>query len=138
LGPLSGHKSQENRLGYGPAMPLQVNSVTFDAGDAPALAAFWATVFEVEPVAANDFVAFVNPPAGPNLMFINVPEGKSAKNRVHLDLHADDPGQADAEAERLVAAGATRVDHHEEYGMYWHTLQDPEGNELCIGAPLPA
>ena len=70
-------------------------------------------------------------------MFIAVPEGKSAKNRVHLDLHAEDPADVDAEAERLLAAGATFVGEHREFGVYWRTLQDPEGNELCIGTPDP-
>jgi predicted enzyme related to lactoylglutathione lyase len=118
-------------------MPLHVNSVTFDAGDARTLASFWGTVFGVQAQAPNDFVAFVNPEGGPNLMFIAVPEGKSAKNRVHLDLHAEDPADVDAEAERLLAAGATFVGEHREFGVYWRTLQDPEGNELCIGTPDP-
>ena len=116
-------------------MPLHVNAVTFDANDPRALATFWAGVFGVEAQAPNEFVAFVNPDGGPNLMFIAVPESKSAKNRVHLDLHADDVAAVDAEADRLIAAGATLVDHHHEYGVYWRTLRDPEGNELCIGTP---
>ena len=118
-------------------MPLHVNSVTFDAGDARALASFWGTVFGVEATAPNDFVAFVNPEGGPNLMFIAVPESKTAKNRVHLDLHADDIADVDAEAERLLAAGATFVGQYREFGVYWRTLARPEGNELCIGTPDP-
>ncbi|MET0143779.1 MAG: VOC family protein [Ilumatobacteraceae bacterium] len=118
-------------------MALHVNTVTFDAGDPVALAGFWAGVFEVEPWSPGPFVAFVSPPDGPNLMFLGVDEPKTAKNRCHLDLHADSPTDVDAEVTRLVAAGATVVDHHREFGLYWTTLQDPEGNELCIGTPDP-
>ena len=118
-------------------MPLHVNSVTFDAGDPVALAGFWASAFSVEVTTPGPFVAFVNPPGGPNLMFLQVEEAKSAKNRCHLDLHADDEAGVDAEAARLVDEGATIVDTHREFGLYWTTLQDPEGNELCIGTPDP-
>jgi predicted enzyme related to lactoylglutathione lyase len=117
-------------------MPLHVNSVTFDATDPVALAGFWASVFETEAVSPGPFVAFVNPPGGPNLMFLQVEESKSAKNRCHLDLHADDEAGVDAEAARLVGAGATIVHTRREFGTYWTTLQDPEGNELCIGTPV--
>jgi len=118
-------------------MPLKVNSVTFDANDPPALARFWATVFETgEPTVVNPYVALVHPPDGPELMFLMVPEAKTAKNRAHLDLHADSEEEVDAEAERLVAAGATVAGRHREHGVYWATLLDPEGNELCVGTPL--
>ena len=117
-------------------MPLHVNSVTFDAGDPVALAGFWASAFGAEVTSPGPFVAFVNPPGGPNLMFLQVEESKSAKNRCHLDLHADDEAGVDAEAARLVGEGATIVDTHREFGIYWTTLQDPEGNEFCIGTPV--
>ena len=119
-------------------MPLQVHSVTFDAGDPARLAAFWGTVFGVEADAPNPFVAFVRPDGSPNMMFIRVAEPKTAKNRCHLDLHVDTEADVDAEAARLVAAGASVVSTYLEYGVYWTTLQDPEGNELCIGTPTDA
>ena len=67
---------------------------------------------------------------GPGFMFIKVPEPKSAKNRLHLDLGTAD---LDAEVQRVLALGATLVGHRDEYGMTWSTFTDPEGNEFCIG-----
>jgi predicted enzyme related to lactoylglutathione lyase len=66
----------------------------------------------------------------------NLTEPKTAKNRCHVDLHASSRDAVATEVDRLVALGATVLRHpKEEYGAYWATLQDPEGNELCIGAP---
>ncbi|MET0457995.1 MAG: VOC family protein [Ilumatobacteraceae bacterium] len=117
-------------------MPLTVNTVTFDAGDPVALAGFWSSALGAEVVSPGPFIAFVNPPGGPNLMFLQVEEPKTSKNRCHLDLHADDEAGVDAEAARLVGAGASVVDTHREFGIYWTTLLDPEGNEFCIGTPV--
>ncbi|MEE2032813.1 VOC family protein [Rhodococcus chondri] len=69
-------------------------------------------------------------PARPRLLFQLVPEGKTGKNRMHLDIRAD----ADREvlAERLAASGAT-VLHRGRQGPYeWITMADPEGNEFCV------
>jgi predicted enzyme related to lactoylglutathione lyase len=64
-------------------------------------------------------------------MFIRVPEGKSVKNRVHLDFESDNiPG----DVARVLAFGATHVHDKAENGITWTTLADPEGNEFCIGA----
>ena len=85
-----------------------MNTVTFDADEPAELAGFWAKVFGAdEPEIVNPFCAIVDNPGGPNLMFIKVPESKAAKNRMHLDLHAPDADVVDAEAERLVTAGAS-------------------------------
>ena len=63
-------------------------------------------------------------------------EPKTAKNRCHVDLHAESRDAVATETDRLVTRGATVIRKpQEEYGAYWATLQDPEGNELCIGAP---
>ncbi len=64
-------------------------------------------------------------------MFLKVPEGKTVKNRVHLDLHADDP---EAEVTRLLGLGASHVHEKKEWGSQWTTLADPEGNEFCVAA----
>ena len=65
-----------------------------------------------------------------HLLFFKVPEPKTVKNRMHLDIHADD---IEAEAERLVGLGATRVEGPiAEWGERWIVLADPEGNELCV------
>lgn len=117
---------------------MTVNSLTFDSTDPPRLAQFWAEAFEAgEPECPNPFLAFVHPTGGPKLMFLKVDDPpKSAKNRCHLDLHADDRAAVDAHVARLVALGATQMGSFEEYDVYWTTLLDPEGNELDIGTPL--
>lgn len=61
--------------------------------------------------------------------FLYAIEPKTAKNRMHLDLMAPDP---EAEVNRLVELGATRVADREEYGYTWTVMADPEGNEFCI------
>jgi predicted enzyme related to lactoylglutathione lyase len=78
------------------------------------------------------------------MLFIPVPEGKTAKNRLHLDL-SPERATRDEMVERAVAAGATVIgDHRGEDGTGWVTLTDPEGNEFCIergaserGTPQP-
>jgi hypothetical protein len=66
------------------------------------------------------------------LLFIPVPEGKTAKNRVHLDLNSTGLTR-DEEVERALGLGATvHEDHRKPDGTGWVTLKDPEGNEFCI------
>ena len=67
----------------------------------------------------------------PRILFQQVPEPKTVKNRAHLDLRTgDDP--TESVVERLVARGAT-VLHRAQQGPHrWVTLTDPEGNELCV------
>lgn len=66
------------------------------------------------------------------LLFIEVPEAKEIKNRVHLDLRPTDVTR-DAEIERVLALGATEVDDRRlPDGRGWMVLADPEGNEFCI------
>ena len=60
-----------------------------------------------------------------------MPEARSAKNRVHVDLDARDLDEA---RERLEGLGATFVHEKDEYGLRWFTFQDPEGNEFCVGS----
>jgi predicted enzyme related to lactoylglutathione lyase len=65
---------------------------------------------------------------GPRLLFLRVPEPRSVKNRVHLDINVVD---REAEAERLIALGAQRLRTMTE-GQGWIVMADPEGNEFCI------
>lgn len=118
-------------------MTLSVGNVTFDSDDPEALAQFWAAVFQVEaPEPQNPFMAEFSLAGGPNLMFIKVPEAKTVKNRVHVDLAAADRPGVQTEVDRLEALGAKVIRQpKEEFDTYWSTLQDPEGNEFCIGAP---
>jgi len=139
--------------------------VTFDAADPGALAAFWAEVLgyimqpppdgyaswddwardlEIPEDAAS---AIVDPGGnGPRIFFQRVPEGKTVKNRVHLDVRAapglDDDARKQRlrdECERLIGLGATRLYEIDEPGQFWITMADPEGNEFCVcpGVPLP-
>ncbi len=68
----------------------------------------------------------------PRLLFQHVPEAKTVKNRVHLDLHVAE-GQRPAEVERVLALGATKLYDGQLGPQTWVTLADPEGNEFCIG-----
>lgn len=68
---------------------------------------------------------------GRRLLFQRVPETKTVKNRLHLDLHPA-PGTRDAEVERLEALGASVLRRVEEAGGAWTVMADPEGNEFCV------
>ncbi len=136
--------------------------VTFDCADLRALSLFWNEVlgYELPPPPPgfeswdafsatlpehlrNSASASQDPAgAGPRIFFQRVPEGKTLKNRVHLDVRAA-PGlqgeermaALEAECERLVALGATRVVRHEPappMGAGHIVMQDPEGNEFCL------
>jgi predicted enzyme related to lactoylglutathione lyase len=128
-------------------MAVRIHNITFDCADARGLATFWSTLTgwnvyyddDPEVVLAPSF-----PHDGTGMLFIPVPEGKTAKNRLHLDL-SPEQGTRDELVERALAAGATVIgDHRTPDGMGWVTLADPEGNEFCIergsserGAPEP-
>ncbi|MEI5102219.1 VOC family protein [Streptomyces sp. PmtG] len=68
---------------------------------------------------------------GRRLLFQRVPEAKSGKNRLHLDVHAA-PGTQDDEVRRLEALGAATQRHVKEAGGEWVVMTDPEGNEFCV------
>lgn len=100
----------------------------------------WATAMEIPRENWNDARALVDPDGhGPRLFFQKVQEGKTAKNRVHLDVSVTSGGTSDEgrtvireEAQRLEAAGATTVGPVEERGEYWIVMLDPGGNEFCL------
>jgi len=144
-------------------MPREIQ-VTFDASDPAALAAFWAEAvgYELQPPPEpfeswdqaldawgvpeserNSRSAIVDPTgAGPRFFFQQVPEGKAAKNRVHLDIRSAPGLEGDARMEALEAAckklighGAARVRRVESDGPMetgFIVMQDPEGNEFCL------
>ena len=119
-------------------MTSRLFDITVDCGDAPSLAWFWAQAlgwhlfYDDDPVVV---VAPAFPPTAamrPAMLFIPVPEGKTAKNRMHLDLEPTDRTR-DEEVERLVGLGATVLDDRREAdGSGWVVLADPEGNEFCV------
>ena len=106
-----------------------IKNVTFDARDALVLARFWASALgtDVEEDSTAQR-AFVEAAAwgGPNMWFVQVPEPKTAKNRMHFDLRPT--GTKDAEVERLAALGASIVHDRPELVV----MADPEGNEFCV------
>ncbi len=115
-------------------MSLTFEHVTVDSQDAGALAAFWAAAlgWGVAPDADPEFAMIGGPnrPTDtPGWLFFRVPETKVAKNRVHVDLEADD---LEVETERLIGLGATVLHEKREHGAHWRTLSDPEGNEFCV------
>ncbi|WP_336921703.1 VOC family protein [Aquipuribacter sp. SD81] len=132
--------------------------VSFDAADPPSLARFWALALgyvEQPPPPGYDtwdawadeqgvpaeerdgFAALVDPAGrGPRLLFQRVPEAKSAKNRVHLDVTVSGPDHdralVDARVRELEAAGGRVLADRSERGERWVVMADPEGNELCV------
>ncbi|WP_282944292.1 VOC family protein [Cellulomonas endometrii] len=141
--------------------------VTFDAGSPRALGAFWAVAlgyveeppppgfdsweaaldaWGVDPGDRDVAYALVDPEGtGPRVYFQRVPEGKTAKNRVHLDVSSPGGARVDREdrpaklaaarahAGTLVAAGATVLREHDDPREgAWVVMADPEGNEFCV------
>ena len=135
--------------------------VTFDAADPERLGEFWAKVLGYVmqpppegfdswdafldsvnwPVDQRDAMYAIVDPEGvkPRLLFQKVPEGKTAKNRVHLDVNVGAGLQYDerksavrARADEIVALGATELRAADENGEYWIVMQDIEGNEFCV------
>lgn len=110
-------------------MPAFIKSVTFDCADTLRLAEFWAAALgsDVDEDSTRE-KAFVEAAGwgGPNIWFNLVPEGKTAKNRLHLDLRS--PGAVADEVQRLVRLGATV----RKNGEVLVVMADPEGNEFCV------
>jgi predicted enzyme related to lactoylglutathione lyase len=123
-------------------MGLRVQCLTIDSADPDALAAFWAAALGWRRTHDEPDEVVIEPPAGsaedgvvPDLLFGLVPETKSGKNRLHLDLRPDDQ---DAEVARLEALGARRTSvGQDDAEVTWVVLADPEGNEFCVLRALP-
>ncbi|MDT9684367.1 VOC family protein [Streptomyces sp. TRM76323] len=111
-------------------MRATVSEIVFDCADPAALARFWAGLLGGEPVDREPGWSYVDPPGFARVAFQRVPEGKSVKNRLHLDL---DGGDVAAAADEAVALGAVRVGGivRDAYGRF-QVLRDPEGNEFCL------
>ncbi|MFG2369357.1 VOC family protein [Streptomyces mirabilis] len=115
------------------APTLSVASLTIDCADPAALADFWGKVLG-RPVglgasADNASLDATEPVSGPKLFFQKVPEAKSVKNRLHLDLFSE---QYDQEIERLTGLGAKPLNEVKIPGARWTTFADPEGNEFDL------
>jgi len=114
-------------------MAIRIASVTIDCRNARTLAHFWMSALGY--VAGNEMTEQVSIAQDPRdrdleLVFIQVPEDKTVKNRVHLDIGADD---AAAEVQRLLDLGARKVKTFQS----WTVMRDPEDNESCVFASGP-
>lgn len=123
-------------------MVARIRHITVDCRDAYTLAQFWSAVTgwpmeeENEPGDTECLIAAMlpePPDAGtPGMLFIQVPEPKRVKNRLHLDMGPTDRTR-DEEVARLVSLGAeVLADHRTAEGLGWVVMGDPEGNEFCI------
>lgn len=115
-------------------MSLRWECLTVDCADPNALARFWQEALGWRRIVDTEIEVVIAAPSGlptnhPDLLFLQVPDVKGAKNRLHLDLRPDD---RDAEVARLVALGARRVDIGQVGDESWVVMADPEGNEFCV------
>ena len=107
-----------------------IRQVTFDCHDPSKLAKFWSAATNCE--IAADYGDFVLIDSTPALGFQRVSDPTPGKNRIHID-----GGGVDREllVERLKSLGAIELSSHEAPGLVWTIMQDPEGNEFCVGSP---
>jgi predicted enzyme related to lactoylglutathione lyase len=117
-------------------MSISVLAISIDAHDAARLAHFWARALHrtIDDGATEEFAsvaAGTDSRLGPFLLFHKVPEGKTVKNRVHIDLQAVD---IESEVDRLRGLGAQQVRSLAENNNRWITFLDPEGNEFDLVA----
>ena len=109
-----------------------LDSVVVDSGDWRRVADFWIVALgyrELE--AGEDGVEIVGDRDGdPMLSFVRVPEPKTVKNRIHLDVRPS--GSMAKEVDRVTTLGATVRGFIEESGSFWTQMRDPEGNEFCV------
>ncbi|CAM5435971.1 VOC family protein OS=Streptomyces tendae OX=1932 GN=F3L20_17430 PE=4 SV=1 [Streptomyces tendae] len=116
--------------------------LTVDCHDPELLAAFWCAALDFEVIDRGEDKVEIGSweptveevrtrQMPPTLVFIRVPEGRTAKNRLHLDVSPID-GSTEDEVARLLGLGATKVDVGQGPGRSWVVMADPEGNEFCV------
>lgn len=107
--------------------------LVLDCADPDALAEFWSATLGYESLGRDgNYAVLVSPtPGRPKLLLQRVPEPKTGKNRMHLDIETPD---IESEAARLEKLGATRLRAAAltEHGSVWILMADPEGNEFCV------
>ena len=127
-------------------MSVRWYSVVIDSHDVAAQSRWWAQVLDWRLVYDSEAEAVIVPPRaldeskdipldeqGPGLVFVSVPEGKTVKNRLHLDLAPGPDDDQAAEVQRLIDLGARRVNvGQDESAVSWVVMADPEGNEFCV------
>jgi hypothetical protein len=127
-------------------MTSRVTEINVDCTDPAGLAGFWCAALGYSVLEATDGLVEVGPergsdaelleavrrePLAPSIFFARVPEGKTVKNRLHLDLSPVDCTQTE-EVARLEDLGARRADVGQTGAESWVVMADPEGNEFCV------
>ncbi|MEV6399648.1 VOC family protein [Streptomyces sp. NPDC051907] len=123
-------------------MTSKFTELAIDCADPRGLALFWCSVLGYEVQADDDGIVVIGSPlvpegknhrgpVPPTLTFAQVPEGKTVKNRLHIDVNPTDREQ-DEEVRRLLDLGARHADVGQGDEDSWVTLADPEGNEFCV------
>ncbi|MGW6691898.1 VOC family protein [Streptomyces sp. NPDC054961] len=123
-------------------MTSRFTELSVDCHDPERLAAFWCEVFDFKVIDRSEdsveigswmpTVEEVRARQMPTtLVFVQVPEGKAVKNRLHLDVSPIDASTED-EVTRLLGLGATRTDVGQGPDRSWVVMADPEGNEFCV------
>jgi len=122
-------------------MGIRIQCLCIDAREPTSIASFWQSALGWRRTYEKDDQVVLEPPAGspedgvsPDLLFLKVPEVKTTKNRLHLDLRPEDQA---AEVARLEALGGRRVAIGQGE-VSWVVMADPEGNEFCVLCPLTA
>ena len=115
---------------------LSIQCFLLDSTDPDRIASFWEAALGWRRTHDTDHEVVLEPPEGspqdgvaPDLLFLRVPEGKTVKNRWHLDLRPTDQA---AEVARLEGLGATRTDVGQGDDVTWVVMADPDGNEFCV------
>lgn len=127
-------------------MSIRWYSVVVDCQDVEAQSRWWAEVLDWRLIVFSAAEAVLVPPhaldqsrtipaaeRGPGLTFVPVPEGKTVKNRLHIDLAPPADGDQGAEVRRLESLGARRTAvGQDDNATTWVVMADPEGNEFCV------
>ncbi len=117
-----------------------ISHTTIDCRDAYHLSEWWKQVLEYvdlddDPNEPGDEECMItSPDGGQRLLFIEVPDEKRVKNRIHFDIQPR-TGTRDQEVDRITGLGAVEIDDQRDHygpGVGWVVLQDPEGNEFCV------
>ena len=121
-------------------MSSYISHTAIDCADAYTLSEWWKQVLDYVDLAddpnepGHEECLIQSPDGRHQLLFIQVPDTKSVKNRLHFDLRPSSSTR-DEEVDRLLVIGATAVDDQRDHygpGVGWMVLADPEGNEFCV------
>ena len=122
-------------------MDIRIQCLCVDSTEPKKIASFWEAALGWRRTFDEDDQVCIEPPPGspedgvaPDILFLKVPESKSIKNRLHLDLRPKDQA---AEVARLQALGARLVDIGQGTEHTWVVLADPDGNEFDVLRALP-